>query len=51
MLLNKDLRSPVKAIDLGLAVPFEKDELPLTNLGLEGEQGASKDAASCPVDI
>jgi len=36
MLLNEDVRSPVKAIDLGLATPFEKDDLPLTNLGLEG---------------
>ncbi|KAF5839572.1 kinase-like domain-containing protein [Dunaliella salina] len=35
MLLNEDERAPVKAIDFGLAVPFEKEDLPLS-LGLEG---------------
>mmetsp|Transcript_3723 Transcript_3723/g.10106 ORF Transcript_3723/g.10106 Transcript_3723/m.10106 type:complete len:957 (-) Transcript_3723:900-3770(-) len=35
MLLNEDERAPVKAIDFGLAVPFEREDLPL-NLGLEG---------------
>lgn len=37
MLLSDDERAPLKAIDFGLAVPFEPEELPLTNLGLEGE--------------
>ncbi|KAJ9523991.1 hypothetical protein QJQ45_022363 [Haematococcus lacustris] len=36
MLLSCDERSPLRAIDFGLAVPFEPDQLPLTNLGLEG---------------
>jgi len=37
MLQNEDERAPVKAIDFGLAVPYERNALPLTNLGLEGE--------------
>jgi len=37
MLLSEDARSPVKAIDLGLAIPFEREDLPLTHLGLEGK--------------
>jgi calcium-dependent protein kinase len=36
MLLSEDERAPLKAIDFGLAVPYEPSELPLTNLGLEG---------------
>jgi hypothetical protein len=36
MLLSEDERAPVKAIDFGLAIPFERDDLPLTDLGLEG---------------
>eukprot|EP00983_Pelagomonas_calceolata_P116074 1160266-Pelagomonas_calceolata.AAC.2 len=40
MLLNEDERAPVKAIDFGLAVPFEREDLPL-NLGLEGGSGCA----------
>lgn len=36
MLLDESERSPLKAIDFGLAVPFEAADLPLTDLGLEG---------------
>jgi calcium-dependent protein kinase len=36
MLLSSDVRSPMKAIDFGLAMPFDPDGLPLTHLGLEG---------------
>jgi len=36
MLLSKDERAPLKAIDFGLAVPFEPEEMPMTNLGVEG---------------
>jgi calcium-dependent protein kinase len=36
MLLNSDDRSPLKAIDFGLAVPYEPDALPRSDLGLEG---------------
>lgn len=36
MLLNKDERSPLKAIDFGLAVPYDPKDLPRSDLGLEG---------------
>ncbi|KAG2498875.1 hypothetical protein HYH03_003067 [Edaphochlamys debaryana] len=36
MLLSDDERAPLKAIDFGLAAPFEPDQLPRTDLGLEG---------------
>lgn len=36
MLLNSDDRAPVKAIDFGLAVPYDPEQLPRTDLGLEG---------------
>jgi serine/threonine protein kinase len=36
MLLDDSERSPLKAIDFGLAVPFDPEDLPLTDLGLEG---------------
>ncbi|KAG1666313.1 hypothetical protein FOA52_004795 [Chlamydomonas sp. UWO 241] len=36
MLLNDSDRSAMKAIDFGLAMPFDPESLPLTNLGLEG---------------
>lgn len=36
MLLNHDPRSPLKAIDFGLATPFDPQQLPRTDLGLEG---------------
>jgi calcium-dependent protein kinase len=36
MLLSSDERAPLRAIDFGLATPFEPEDLPLTNLGLEG---------------
>ncbi|CAL5220717.1 g2773 [Coccomyxa viridis] len=36
MLLNNSDRSPLKAIDFGLAVFFEPGQLPRTDLGLEG---------------
>lgn len=36
MLLNEDERSPLKAIDFGLAVSFDLDQLPRSDLGLEG---------------
>ena len=36
MLLNDDEHAPLKAIDFGLAVFFEPDKLPRTDLGLEG---------------
>ena len=36
MLLDGTERSPLRAIDFGLATPFEPDALPLDNLGLEG---------------
>ncbi|GLC44056.1 hypothetical protein PLESTB_000223900 [Pleodorina starrii] len=36
MLLSTDDRAPVKAIDFGLAAPFDPQQLPRTDLGLEG---------------
>jgi calcium-dependent protein kinase len=36
MLLNEDEHSPLKAIDFGLAVSFNPEELPRSDLGLEG---------------
>ncbi|GIL78391.1 hypothetical protein Vretimale_7737 [Volvox reticuliferus] len=36
MLLSGEERAPVKAIDFGLAAPFEPQQLPRTDLGLEG---------------
>jgi len=36
MLLSSDERAPVKAVDFGLAVPFDKDAPPREDLGLEG---------------
>mmetsp|Transcript_4670 Transcript_4670/g.10122 ORF Transcript_4670/g.10122 Transcript_4670/m.10122 type:complete len:774 (+) Transcript_4670:212-2533(+) len=36
MLLNDADRSPLKAIDFGLAMPYEPESLPRTDLGLEG---------------
>ena len=36
MLLSKDERAPLKAIDFGLALEYRDEDLPLTNLGLEG---------------
>ena len=35
MLLDNDEKSPLKAIDFGLAVFFDPDKLPRTDLGLE----------------
>jgi hypothetical protein len=40
MLLGPEERSPLKALDFGLAVPFEPDKLPRTDLGLEGVRRA-----------
>lgn len=36
MLLNEDDRAPLKAIDFGLAVPFDPENLPRSDLGFEG---------------
>ncbi len=36
MLLSEDERSPLKAIDFGLAVSFDAEQLPRSDLGLEG---------------
>jgi len=36
MLLDDGERAPLKAIDFGLAVPFDPEQLPRTDLGLEG---------------
>jgi calcium-dependent protein kinase len=36
MLLDDGARAPLRAIDFGLATPFDPDALPLDNLGLEG---------------
>ena len=36
MLVNDHDRSPLKAIDFGLAVPFASASEPRTDLGLEG---------------
>ena len=36
MLLNDSERAPLKAIDFGLAMPYEPEALPLSHLGLEG---------------
>ena len=36
MLLNEDERSPLKAIDFGLAVSFDPEQLPRSDIGLEG---------------
>lgn len=36
MLLSEDDRSALKAIDFGLAVSFDPDNLPRSDLGLEG---------------
>jgi hypothetical protein len=36
MLLSEDERSALKAIDFGLAVPFDPEQLPRSDLGLEG---------------
>ena len=36
MLLADSDASPLKAIDFGLAMPFEPESLPMTNLGMEG---------------
>ncbi|EFJ45485.1 hypothetical protein VOLCADRAFT_105941 [Volvox carteri f. nagariensis] len=36
MLLTNEDRAPLKAIDFGLAAPFDPEHLPRTDLGLEG---------------
>ncbi|GFR43958.1 hypothetical protein Agub_g5101 [Astrephomene gubernaculifera] len=36
MLLTEDDRAPLQAIDFGLAAPFDPEQLPRTDLGLEG---------------
>ena len=36
LLLNESDGSPLKAIDFGLAMPFDPEALPLSNLGMEG---------------
>ena len=36
MLLDEDDHSPLKAIDFGLAFPYEPNTLPRSDLGLEG---------------
>eukprot|EP00878_Enallax_costatus_P003362 GHUV01003571.1.p1 GENE.GHUV01003571.1~~GHUV01003571.1.p1 ORF type:complete len:609 (+),score=221.69 GHUV01003571.1:1048-2874(+) len=36
MLLDDSERSPLKAIDFGLAMPFDPENLPMKDLGLEG---------------
>ena len=36
MLASNDEAAPLKAIDFGLAVPFDPAALPMTELGLEG---------------
>jgi hypothetical protein len=36
MLLDDSERSPLKAIDFGLAVPFDPEGLPRSDLGFEG---------------
>jgi calcium-dependent protein kinase len=36
MLLDDSERAPLKAIDFGLAVPYDPEALPRTDLGLEG---------------
>ena len=36
LLLNDHELSPLKAIDFGLATPFDPDQLPRSDLGLEG---------------
>jgi calcium-dependent protein kinase len=36
MLLDDSDRAPLKAIDFGLAVPFDPEGLPRTDLGFEG---------------
>ena len=36
MLLDQAKRSPLKAIDFGLALPFKDKELPLTDAELQG---------------
>ena len=36
LLLNDHELSPLKAIDFGLATPFNPDQLPRSDLGLEG---------------
>jgi calcium-dependent protein kinase len=36
MLLDHSDRSPLKAIDFGLAMPFDSEDLPRRDLGLEG---------------
>lgn len=39
MLLTDEERAPLKAIDFGLAAPFDPEHLPRTDLGLEGVSG------------
>ncbi len=36
MLADDSERAPLKAIDFGLAVPYEPEALPRSDLGLEG---------------
>ena len=36
MLLSEDEASPLRAIDFGLAVPYDPEHLPRSDLGLEG---------------
>ena len=36
MLLSEDEASPLRAIDFGLAVPYDSEHLPRSDLGLEG---------------
>lgn len=47
MLLSEDERAPLKAIDFGLAVPYEPEVLPLTNLGIEGTPWWVRDCSPC----
>ena len=50
MLLSGDDRAPLKAIDFGLAAPFDPEQLPRTDLGLEGTpwyMGECMHASAC----
>lgn len=47
MLLDHSDRSPLKAIDFGLAMPFDPEDLPRRDLGLEGTPWCAAHSHSC----
>ncbi len=47
MLLSEDEASPLRAIDFGLAAPYDADALPRSDLGLEGTPWYAPHCSAC----